>query len=89
MRTYERNGVHIEQCDGCRGIFLDFGELEHLVQMEGRHLGQPTAMPQSAPSYPPQSFPPPAGYRPDWGYRGDRNDHHDRRKGIRGLFFSS
>jgi hypothetical protein len=27
MHTYERNGVHLEQCDSCRGIFLDFGEL--------------------------------------------------------------
>ena len=27
MRTYTRNGVHIEQCDNCRGIFLDYGEL--------------------------------------------------------------
>ena len=25
MRTYDRNGVHIEQCENCRGIFLDFG----------------------------------------------------------------
>src|SRR4051812_21854144 len=36
MRTYERNGVHLEQCDTCRGIFLDFGELESLTQLENR-----------------------------------------------------
>ena len=34
MRTYDRNGVHVEQCDQCRGIFLDFGEFEHLSQLE-------------------------------------------------------
>ncbi|MGH3741701.1 MAG: zf-TFIIB domain-containing protein, partial [Micromonosporaceae bacterium] len=34
MRTYNRAGVHIEQCDSCRGIFLDYGELEHLNQLE-------------------------------------------------------
>ena len=28
MKTYERNGIHLEQCDTCKGIFLDFGELE-------------------------------------------------------------
>ena len=33
MRTYDRNGVHIEQCEKCRGIFLDYGELEVLSQM--------------------------------------------------------
>jgi Zn-finger nucleic acid-binding protein len=37
MRRYERNGVVIDQCTECRGIFLDRGELEHLVDAEGRH----------------------------------------------------
>ncbi|WP_246149510.1 zf-TFIIB domain-containing protein, partial [Nonomuraea turkmeniaca] len=37
MRTYERNGVHIEQCDNCRGIFLDYGELETLTRMETQY----------------------------------------------------
>ena len=34
MRNYERNGVHIDQCNECRGIFLDRGELERLVDAE-------------------------------------------------------
>lgn len=34
MRTYNRSGVQIEQCDNCRGIFLDYGELEALGRME-------------------------------------------------------
>lgn len=37
MRSYERNGVHVDQCTGCRGIFLDRGELERLVDAEGAH----------------------------------------------------
>ena len=37
MRTYERNGVVVDQCTECRGIFLDRGELERLVDAEGRH----------------------------------------------------
>lgn len=41
MRTYDRNGVHIEQCDSCRGIFLDFGEFENLVQLENRFSQPP------------------------------------------------
>jgi uncharacterized protein len=36
MRTYERNGINVDQCTGCRGIFLDAGELEHLVGAEQR-----------------------------------------------------
>jgi hypothetical protein len=34
MRTYERNGVHVDQCTECRGIFLDRGELERLIDAE-------------------------------------------------------
>jgi uncharacterized protein len=37
MRSYERNGVLVDQCTGCRGIFLDRGELERLVDAEGAH----------------------------------------------------
>jgi Zn-finger nucleic acid-binding protein len=55
MRTYDRNGVHVEQCDQCRGLFLDFGEFEHLSQLESRVVTQP----------------PPAQYGdPYWGQRG-------------------
>lgn len=37
MRSYERNGVTVDQCAGCRGIFLDRGELERLIDAEGAH----------------------------------------------------
>jgi uncharacterized protein len=35
MRSYERSGVTIDQCTGCRGVFLDRGELERMVDAEG------------------------------------------------------
>ena len=34
MRHIERNGVTIELCPECGGMFLDRGELEHLTQAE-------------------------------------------------------
>lgn len=37
MRTYERNGVTVDQCTGCGGLFLDRGELERLIEAEGAH----------------------------------------------------
>jgi len=40
MRTYERNGIVIDQCTGCHGIFLDRGELERLIGIESTYLGQ-------------------------------------------------
>lgn len=34
LRSIERNGVTIERCMECGGIFLDRGELERLIQAE-------------------------------------------------------
>jgi uncharacterized protein len=50
MRTYERNGVHVDQCADCRGIFLDRGELDRLIDAENTwHERTPEAPPaQSA-----------------------------------------
>jgi Zn-finger nucleic acid-binding protein len=42
--TYERQGVHLEQCRECRGIWLDRGELDRLIDVEsspGRGQGYP------------------------------------------------
>ncbi len=51
MRTYERNGVHVDQCADCRGIFLDRGELDRLIDAENTwHAGsggQQAAAPRS------------------------------------------
>lgn len=42
MRTYERSGITVDQCAECRGIFLDRGELEKLVDAEASfHAAQP------------------------------------------------
>jgi uncharacterized protein len=43
MRTYERNGVHVDQCADCRGIFLDRGELDRLIDAENAWHGGPEA----------------------------------------------
>jgi Zn-finger nucleic acid-binding protein len=48
MATYERSGITVDQCRECRGIFLDRGELEKLVDAEaGAWVG-----PQGYPSVP-------------------------------------
>lgn len=39
MRTYARNGITIDQCTTCHGIFLDRGELERLITAESSYLG--------------------------------------------------
>ena len=41
LHRFERSGVVIERCTDCRGIFLDRGELEHLIDVEGALLYAP------------------------------------------------
>ena len=36
-RSFERSGLTIDQCTGCRGVFLDRGELERLIDAETQY----------------------------------------------------
>jgi uncharacterized protein len=57
MRTYERSGVTVDQCADCRGIFLDRGELERLVDAEqGWQRSQPAPSREREPEH--QSYDP-------------------------------
>ncbi|HVY97592.1 MAG TPA: zf-TFIIB domain-containing protein [Solirubrobacterales bacterium] len=49
MRTHRRNGITIEQCRKCHGIFLDAGELERLIGAETSALGHFGADPTVGP----------------------------------------
>ncbi|GAA3369271.1 zf-TFIIB domain-containing protein [Streptomyces sannanensis] len=77
MHTYNRNGIQIEQCSGCRGIFLDYGELEALTRIEAQWGQQAPPVP---PAYPQQ---------PAWGaqHHGGHHGHHHRSFGH--MLFSS
>ena len=35
MRTFQRSRLSVDQCEECRGFFLDHGELEGLIDAEG------------------------------------------------------
>jgi Zn-finger nucleic acid-binding protein len=45
MHTVGRNGVTIEQCRKCHGIFLDRGEFEQLMGREASFLGNGESLP--------------------------------------------
>ncbi|OHV47846.1 zf-TFIIB domain containing protein [Pseudofrankia sp. BMG5.36] len=71
MRTYNRNGVQIEQCDGCRGIFLDYGELEALTRLESQWAQPaPPAPPPAGQPYGQPAYGQPAYGQPAWGHGG-------------------
>ncbi|MEU2334169.1 zf-TFIIB domain-containing protein [Streptomyces sp. NPDC006654] len=91
MHTYNRNGVQIEQCSGCRGIFLDYGELEALTQLEAQWAKPVPPAPQPYPVAPPA----PAWGAPHggghghghYGGHGHHGGHHN--KGWAHMLFSS
>jgi len=77
MHQYERNGVVVEQCSECKGIFLDRGELEHLMKFEQSFHAGAGAPVAAAPAGPPPRDP-----RYDDRRHDDRR-HDDRRYGDR------
>jgi uncharacterized protein len=68
MQTVDRGGIHIEQCQGCRGIFLDRGELEQIAGAEQRYHQQYAAPVPPPPMHRGDSAPP---------YRGGHGGHRD------------
>lgn len=74
MTTVTRSGVEFDMCPTCRGVWLDRGELEKLIE-DGRGGGQGGPPPPSA-AYP--MAPPRQDYRRDDGY--DRDDGYRKKK---------
>lgn len=79
-RRIERNGVIIDQCEQCQGVFLDRGELEQLMNAERSFYNSQPA----AGGYPPQQQPPPQQqqqYQPDQSFLGSLlGGHHSGRR---------
>ncbi len=83
MQTLNRSNVEFDMCPSCRGVWLDRGELEKL--MEGARVSEPPP----AHIYP-QHQPPPrqhGGYydeRGEQGERGERGEQGERGYGAHG-----
>ncbi|MEU1178336.1 zf-TFIIB domain-containing protein [Streptomyces sp. NPDC005820] len=91
MHTYNRNGVQIEQCANCRGIFLDYGELEALTRLESQWT-QPTPPPPAPQAYPSAPPAPAWGAPHGGGHGGHGGGHyggHHRHKSFGHMLFSS
>ena len=80
----DRNGIEIDYCPKCRGVWLDRGELDKII--ERASAAQAPAQPAAAapPPPPPQATgyaqpapPPPPGYAPQ-GYGRAKYDSDDR-----------
>jgi Zn-finger nucleic acid-binding protein len=71
----ERSGIEIDYCPTCRGVWLDRGELDKIIE---RSLSQPA--PAAAPAPAPQQYqqPPQQGY--DRGYQQGYGKPYKKRK---------
>ena len=90
MQTMERGGVQFDMCPTCRGVWLDRGELEKLMEAataDGRASAPPAAPQPQAYAPPPQHAPQPWAQQP---YRDDRrykDDDYKYRKKKRDSIF--
>jgi Zn-finger nucleic acid-binding protein len=65
MQMMERQGVEIDYCSMCRGVWLDRGELDKIIERVQAMSGgaaQPQAAPPQQPPMPQQPPPPQQGY---------------------------
>lgn len=80
MQTLDRGGVQFDMCPSCRGVWLDRGELEKLMESAAQD-GRASAPPQA----PPQPWGGQPGYRDD-RYRSRDDDYRDRKKKRDSIF---
>lgn len=80
----DRNGVEIDYCPKCRGVWLDRGELDKIIERVGAPAVAPAPSAAPQPTAPPQGYAQPHGYAapppPPQGYapRGNGWDSDDR-----------
>jgi Zn-finger nucleic acid-binding protein len=72
----ERQGVEIDYCPKCRGVWLDRGELDKIIERSARDLAPP---PVASPAPVQQPLSGRQEYRSDHGYR---HGHPKRRKSF-------
>ena len=79
----ERQGIEIDYCPKCRGVWLDRGELDKLVE---RSMAQAEPVPTVRAAPAAQAYPPPQrGYQDD--RRHPQHYPHKKRKGFLGELF--
>ncbi len=75
----ERSGVEIDYCPQCRGVWLDRGELDKILERAAQTAPAAYAAPRQA-DYTPAGRPPPSDYDHRQGdqRQGDHRHHGDQ-----------
>jgi Zn-finger nucleic acid-binding protein len=87
----ERSGIEIDYCPTCRGVWLDRGELDKIIERDSRDYGQaaPAAQAPAAPTAPaaPPSPPQAPGYQqPSYGQPSYDRAYDNRGYGDQGQY---
>lgn len=84
----ERGGVEIDYCPKCRGVWLDRGELDKIIERAGTEAprmapesDRPTELRQPAPPRPAEGYREERPYREEPRYRDDDDDDDRYRRG--------
>lgn len=81
----DRQGIEIDYCPQCRGVWLDRGELDKIIDRSMTVAPQPAAPAARQPAPPPYNAPPyPQDTRQGY-YKDDR--HYRKKKGFLGELF--
>lgn len=76
LRITDRQGIEIDYCPQCRGVWLDRGELDKLIERSMQGTPQPQAGPEAPPRAPQYAPPPPPQQRPPQPHY-DQHRHRD------------
>jgi len=74
LSMMERQGIEIDFCPKCRGVWLDRGELDKIVERSTVELAAATPVPQAAP-------PQPQARQAEYDRGSQRPRHDDRHAG--------
>jgi uncharacterized protein len=77
----ERSGIEIDYCPSCRGVWLDRGELDKIIERSEAPEAPAAPQPAPQPNYPPQQPYPPQAPNP-WGSGGYRDDRYRDQRGY-------
>ena len=79
----ERLNIEIDYCPQCRGVWLDRGELDKIIERSLRDAASATTAPSQPSAYTP---PPQAQYYHDGGHRERHHDGHDNYRGKKSIW---
>ncbi|RYZ91419.1 MAG: hypothetical protein EOP04_00595 [Proteobacteria bacterium] len=83
----DRQGVEIDYCPQCRGVWLDRGELDKIIERSADFERRSASPPPPPPSYPqPDPYQDPYGKKQHDPYY-DPHYKHKKKKGFLGDFF--